>query len=286
MSLHRSRLRLAVVAWALLTACAAPEPSRQFVLQGQILEVQHDRLALTIRHDAIPGFMGAMTMTFPVAERRLMEGRTPGETITATLEVTNAVGRLVSITHTGSAPLPTADTAAAAGRPLAVGDLIPDAALIDLRNDRRSLSAWRGTALVLTWLPSRCPSEICRQLAARFLALHAAIVASPTLRSRVRVVAITTDPTHDTPDALAVHAASLGLSPDVCTWLTGDLVTVRRLAGRFGIALPADGTAPSPWPPVTVVSDPEGRITAIHHEAGWSAAALLRELGAPAGARQ
>ena len=57
-----------------LGACSRPEPPRQYPLQGQILAVHPDRQEVTIRHEDIPQFMPAMTMTYPVATRELLEG--------------------------------------------------------------------------------------------------------------------------------------------------------------------------------------------------------------------
>ena len=36
---------------------------------------------VTLDHGEIPGLMGAMTMTFPVSDARILEGITPGEQV-------------------------------------------------------------------------------------------------------------------------------------------------------------------------------------------------------------
>ncbi len=67
--------------------------------------------------------------------------------------MTDAAGKLVSITHTGSAPLPvgTNEVAMAAGL-LDVGDTVPDSAFIDQNNRRRSFSEWKGTPTLVTFI--------------------------------------------------------------------------------------------------------------------------------------
>src|SRR5262249_4940147 len=110
----------------LATACQHDAP-KQYPLHGQILVVDTAHQQLTIKHDEIAGFMPAMTMSYPVASPKLLEGRTPGEMVTATLEVADATGRLTEIQHTGSAPLPTGSNAVAmAAGLLNVGDEMPD----------------------------------------------------------------------------------------------------------------------------------------------------------------
>jgi Cu/Ag efflux protein CusF len=94
------------VALLALSACGGSPPAKQYELKGQVVAVYDDRQELAIKHEDIVGFMPGMTMSFPVATKAMMEGRAPGELITATLEVQALVGRIVAITHVGTAPLP------------------------------------------------------------------------------------------------------------------------------------------------------------------------------------
>ena len=41
---------------------------REYTLQGQVLSVQPDHKQAVIRHEEIPGFMGAMTMPYEVGD--------------------------------------------------------------------------------------------------------------------------------------------------------------------------------------------------------------------------
>ena len=84
-----------------------------YPLSGQVLSVDTERKQITIRHEDIPGLMPGMTMSFPVANEELLKGREPGELVMATLEVTDAVGRLKTIERVGFKPLPTDSNAAA-----------------------------------------------------------------------------------------------------------------------------------------------------------------------------
>ena len=127
--------------------CTRKEPAKRYPMKGQVLAADAAKRELTINHEDIPDLMPAMTMTYPVASPALMQGRVAGETITATLEVQNASASIVEITHVGTAPLP-AGANLAAGI-LDAGDEVPDAAFIDQANRRRSLSEWKGTAVVL-----------------------------------------------------------------------------------------------------------------------------------------
>jgi protein SCO1/2 len=283
--LGTSRSTVASLAILLLTAlagaaCSRKPAPRQYTLTGQILGVDVDRRQLTIKHDDIPNFMPAMTMTYPVTAAALMDGRHPGELVTATLEVDDATGRLTAITHTGDAPLPPGNEVALATDMLEVGDAVPDVALIDQTNRRRSLSDWRGRYALLTFVYTRCPlPTFCPLMDQNFVTLQQAIGEDTALRGKVQLISISFDPEFDTPEVLAAHATRLHADPNVWTWLTGDRVTIDRLAGRFGVGVlrTADPTQIT-HTLRTVLVDPDGRIAKIYPHNDWTPGAVLADL--------
>ncbi|MCR4375453.1 MAG: SCO family protein [Acidobacteria bacterium] len=277
------RLALAGAALALLEACTGTpaQPVKQYELTGQVLAVYEARQELAIKHDDIEGYMPGMTMSFPVATKSLMAGRTPGELIKATLEVDGLVGRIVTITHVGSAPLPDTNTAAMTAGILAVGDQLPDAALIDQQDRRRSLSEWIGTPTVITFIYTRCPlPNFCPAMNRHFAALQKGLAADATLAGRVKLISITFDPEHDTPAVLADFAAKHDSDPAVWTWLTGDRVTTDRLAAKFGVGLIREADTPTEviHNLRTTLVDGAGRVVKIYSGSDWTPAAVLADI--------
>ena len=266
----------------LAAACREAEPPKRYALQGQILAVDEARAQLTIKHADIPNLMPGMTMSFPVASPELMQGRTAGELITGVLEMDAHGGRLVEIVHVGSAPLPeNANEAGMASGVLDVGDEIPDAALIDQANQRRSLSEWRGTPTVLTFTYTRCPlPNFCPLMDQNLATLQRRLADDTSLRGRVKLVTMTFDPAHDTTEVLAAHAERLGADPAIWTFLTGDPVTVERLAGRFGIAVLRDPQDASQITHNlrTFVIGPDGRVVETYSGSGWTPEQVLSDL--------
>ncbi len=47
------------------------------------MSVDRSGKKLTVDHEAIPGFMGAMTMAYPVKDEQLLDKLSPGEHVTA-----------------------------------------------------------------------------------------------------------------------------------------------------------------------------------------------------------
>jgi protein SCO1/2 len=267
---------------AVASACTSPDPPRRYQLTGQVLALNAERQELTVKHDDIPNFMPAMTMTYPVSSKALLDGRVPGELITATLEVQNATGRLTEIKRTGTAPLPSESEVAVAAGVLVEGDEVPDVALIDQSDRRRSFSEWRGALTLVTFIYTSCPlPTYCPLMDQNFATLQQAVAEDPRLRGQVRLVSITFDPEIDTPKVLAAHAARLKADPAVWTFLTGDRVTLHRFAGRFGVGvIRPDGQKEINHNLRTAFIGRDGRVRRFYSGTEWTPSTVLADLRA------
>jgi protein SCO1 len=264
-------------------ACDRPDPPREYPLQGQVLAVDRERQQITVRHEDIPNFMPGMTMSFPVTSPALLEGREPGELITATLQVSESLGRLSAITRTGLAPLPeSTNELALATQLLDPGEAVPDAAFIDQDDRRRAFSEWQGSPTLVTFVYTRCPlPTFCPLMDQNFATLQRLIAEDPTLRGRVRLVSISFDPDHDTPAVLKTHAARLKADPAVWTFLTGDRTTVDRFAGRMGVSVLRPQDADEITHNLrTVLVGADGRIVKYYSGGDWTPSQTITDLRA------
>jgi len=266
----------------LLCACGSKPAPKQYELTGQVLAVHAERQELAIKHEDIAGYMPGMTMSFPVETKSLMMGRKPGELVTATLEVNGLVGKLVAITHVGEAPLPdTTNTAAMTDGILAVGDAIPDAALIDQANQRRYLVDWKGTPMLITFIYTTCPlPNFCPAMNRNFAAIQRSLATDAALKGRLKLVSVSFDPEVDTPDVLAGFAKKHDTDAAVWTWLTGDRKTTDQLAARFGVSVIREGQKPIDVVHNlrTTLVDAEGRVVKIYSGSQWTPADVLSDL--------
>jgi protein SCO1/2 len=57
--------------------------AQRYDLKGRVVAIDKPGKRLTVDHEAIPGFMGAMTMAYPVKDEHLLDALSPGEPITA-----------------------------------------------------------------------------------------------------------------------------------------------------------------------------------------------------------
>ena len=271
-------------------ACSRAPETRTYQLRGQVLAVRPETSEILVKHEDIQGFMPAMTMPYQVKEPALLKDRVPGDLITATLQVAPDLAWLSAITKTGSAPIPedanTKIPAAAGVHLLKAGDMVPDTTLIDQDDQPLALSEWRGSAIVVTFIYTRCPlPQFCPLMDRRFAEIQSLAGADPALRGKVRLLSISFDPANDRGAVLKAHGAKAGADPAVWRFATAQEEIVDRLAATFGVNVirETDGTITHNLR--TAVIDPEGRIVSIHDSNAWSASSLVDELKAAVLAR-
>ena len=276
----RVLLTLALVAGLSLTACSR---SRQYELRGQIIAIDRASAKITIKHEDIRGFMPAMTMSFDVRDRGLIEGRQPGELVTATLVVEDRGAYLSTIQRTGTAPL--ADVPPPA--PVHVvrsGDQVPDAEFTDQAGRARRFSDWRGQVVVVTFVYTRCPiPNFCPLMDRNFLEVQRVVAKDPTLRGRVHLISVSFDPAYDTPAVLAAHAARVSADPAHWSLLTGAREELERFTSFFGVSVvspPSRERSGGAGAEIvhnlrTAVVDAKGRVVTILSGNEWTPAELL-----------
>lgn len=264
----------------LVLACARKPEGRRYELRGQVLSVRPERREIVIRHEEIPGFMPAMTMPFPVKDEALLEGRMPGDRVEATLVVTDENAWIERLAKVGFAPLPADEAEAAEPGALAPGTVVPDAAFVDQDGKARHLADWRGHALALTFIFTRCPlPEFCPAVDRSFAKLQAVVKADELLRSKARLLTVSFDPEHDTPAVLRRHATRLGADPLLWLYVTGEVTTVDAFGRSFGLSVDRSTEAEGLTHNLrTAVVDPQGRLSRIWRGSDWAPEEVAGEL--------
>ncbi len=276
--LVRRKLYLALTILCVCAACARSQ--REYELRGQVLAVDPGRREITIKHEDIRGFMPGMTMPFKVREGLPLDGWTPGDLVDATLVVAEREAYLSSLRRTGHAPLTEPPPVRPAMDLLNPGDRIPDVSLIDEHGQRHRVSDWRGMALAITFIYTRCPlPDFCPVMDRRFAEVQAQLSGDQTVSKKIHLLSISFDPAFDTPEVLAAHANRLGAKPDLWSFLTGDAKDVERFALRFGVSVFRERGATEVVHNLrTAVVDRDGRLVRILSGNDWTAQELIAEL--------
>jgi protein SCO1 len=283
------RLRKLSLALTILSVCAAcARGQREYELHGQVLAVDPTRREITVKHEDIRGFMPGMTMPFKVREGTRLDGWTPGDLLDATLVVAERDAYLTSLRRTGHAPLTEAPPARPAMDLLNPGETIPDVSLVDEHGQRHQVSEWRGTALAITFIYTRCPlPDFCPVMDRRFAEVQRQVSGDQTLNKKIHLLSISFDPAFDTQEVLAAHATRLGADPSMWSFLTGEAKDVERFALRFGVSVIREGGATEIVHNLrTAVVDGNGRLVRMLGGNDWQAQELIAELrNAVGGAR-
>src|SRR5438132_13347298 len=151
-------LFLLLLAIVLIPSACRPRRSaneKRYPLKGKIVAVDKTDRTATIAHEDIVGYMPAMTMPFKIKNDADLEMVKPGDQVTGTLVVddTSSWVEIATIAE-GAAPLsPTSDVP---GEPKP-GEDVPDFGLTNQDGKRIHLAQYRGKALVLTFVYTRCP---------------------------------------------------------------------------------------------------------------------------------
>jgi protein SCO1/2 len=269
--------------FVLLAACAPEPEARLYQLKGQILVVKPETNEVLVKHEDIPGFMPAMTMPYAVNDPALLKARVPGDLITATLNVGRDRAFLTAITKTGAAPLPddarTTIPAAAGVRILQAGDTVPDTTLLDQDGRPVTLKDFRGSALAVSFIYTRCPlPQFCPLIDRRYGDVQKLAANDPALAGKIKLISISFDPEFDRAEVLRGHAVKVGADPAVWRFATAEAAIVDRLAAEFGINVirEKDGTITHNLR--TAVIDPSGRVVSIVDNNTWTAEELAASL--------
>ena len=166
------------------------------------------------------------------------------------------------------------------------GDEAPITTLTGHDDQPLSLATWRGSAVAVTFIYTRCPlPQYCPLLDRRFAEVQALAAADPALMGRVRLLSVSFDPAVDTTATLRAHAAKLKADPAVWSFAVAPEETVDRFAAQFGVNVirEADGTITHNLR--TAVIDPAGKVAAIHDSNEWAAEQLAGDLRRALGGR-
>jgi protein SCO1 len=277
--LFRSVVVFAIVA----TGCSRSAPTKEYQLQGQILDVKPDTNEVLVKHGDIPGFMPAMTMPYKVQDPKVLTGKEPGDLITATLVVGETEAHLSKIDKTGHAPI--ADATAPAitdSQILKPGEPVPETRLIDENSASRPLTSFKGHRVALTFMYTRCPQpDFCPLMDRNFAAVQNEVKQTPGLAD-VRLVSVSFDPAHDTPDVLKMHAKALQANPAIWHFVTASADDIKGFAAKFGVVAEPSDESPAILTHnlSTAVIDPDGKLVKIRPGNMWTPTDLIADLKA------
>jgi protein SCO1/2 len=281
----RQNLSILLVAMAALwSGCSrgAVDPRNEYELRGTVVEVDREHRTVTVAHEEIPGYMAAMTMPFQVRDDWAFTALKPGRQIAATLVVQGGRSWLENLSVSEGAGDAGAVTVAKAPAG-AIGSEIPDFTLSNQDGRLIRMSQFRGSALLVTFIYTRCPlPDYCPLMTNHFLSLYRSLVKEEPLLARTHLLTVSFDPAFDTPAVLREYAERYlrGEATDAFNrwdFATGTAEEIRKMAGYFGLEYWSEGGQIVHSLRTAVIS-PDGKLVRLYSGNDWTPGDLLREV--------
>jgi protein SCO1/2 len=224
----------------LLTVSLACRPKRHS-LQGEVVAKNVATSEITVKHGDIPGFMMAMAMPYRVKNSAIVRELQPGDKIAAEVVVGSDRSdywledvRITDESGRGQ------QRPAAGTRMLMPGAQVPDVALVNQDGRTIHLADFRGKALLITSIYTRCPMpDFCPRLSSQFAQIHNELKKNPADYRKTHLLTISFDPTHDSPAVLRKYGLSY-LNGDASGFSHWDFASanpgkLQPLAQAFGL---------------------------------------------------
>lgn len=157
---------------------------------------------------------------------------------------------------------------------LNTGDTVPDCEFVDQNGKAVHLSQFKGKALAITFIFTRCPlADYCPRMTGRFAESQRGLVAEKNWH----LLSLSFDPAYDTPEKLLAYAKIHNADLTHWTFATAAGNAVRDFGALFGLTSGfKNGLLDHNLR--TVVIDAEGRVQHVFQGNAWTAQELAWEM--------
>ena len=168
--------------------------NQTYSVRGVVQEIPPDHRHATIKHEAIPGYMAAMTMDFSVRDTNALAGFAPGDEITFTLVVTDNDDWIENLKKIGRLGLTGSPGWHAVEPELHVGDALPDEEFTSESGSAIRFSDFRGRAVAFTFFFTSCPlPEYCPRMSKNFSEVRKILLADTNAPANWQLLCISFD---------------------------------------------------------------------------------------------
>lgn len=254
---------------------------KRYHLKGTVVAVDTRAHMVSVDADAIPGFMAAMTMPYPVKPENELNRLDNGDQITADLVKQDDSYWLENIVVTGHTDLRQAKPTAMLHIP-SPGELVPDFKFTNQSGKPVSLEDYRGKVLLMTFIYTRCPfTTFCPRLTHEFAQINNDLKSNTSLYDNTRLLSVSFDPAYDTPKVLRAYGFSYAGTKkpslfDHWAFAVTSAKNLPKLANYFGFWYnEKDGIINHSLS--TAVISPDGRIFKWYHDNTWQPSDLIKD---------
>jgi protein SCO1 len=286
-NLARRTLVLAFAALFAGTVACRRKPelhAKYYQLKGTVISVDVGHEQIIVKHEAIPGFMEAMTMSYGVKDDAALKQLKAGDQITARVVVTSDDVWLDNIVIVqgaagAAANVPPPELDQHVPQP---GEKVPDFTFINQDGRRTHFRRYRGKMVLLTFIYTRCPlPNYCPLMTRHFAEINQRLAANAELEARTHLLTLSFDPEHDTPAVLKAYAGRyVGKNdPGFRRWEFASVPSaeLKEVSSFFGLTYEAqDGQIVHSMS--TALVSPDQKLFRWYSGNGWSPSEVLKDV--------
>jgi protein SCO1 len=271
----------------------APGALKTYSVRGKVVSVNAQDGTAMVDLEAIPGFMEAMAMSYKVKDPAALGEMHPGDRFAAKL--------LVHADGAGyQAPLLDEVVITAQAKPdynpsvqyhaPKKGDAVPDFKLVNQSGRSIHFGQFKGRALVLTFIYTRCQlQDYCPRMSNNFAAIDRALAADPATYAKTHLLSISFDPQHDTPAVLKTYGGDYTGLHEKATFAHWEFAApsaaeLAALTQYFAIGITPGDAGSLNHSLSTVLIGKDGKVVAWYPTNDWQPADIVTAVKTAAGA--
>jgi protein SCO1/2 len=256
-----------------------------YKLRGKVVSTNAAKGEVTLNHEAIPGFMEAMTMPYKLKDPSILGELHPGDVLTADLLVSQDPDAEVLLDHIVVVAQARPDYPPKVNYHVpAPGDPTPDFKLRNQDGRAIHLAQFHGKALLITFIYTRCPlPDFCPRVTRNFSVIERQLAASPALLARTHLLCISFDPEHDTPERLRAYGATYMGSDAKNAFAHWDFAVPEKpvlaeMAKFFDLGITNEADATITHTLSTTLIGPDGKVVRFYPGNQWTAEQLAADV--------
>jgi protein SCO1/2 len=266
----------------LFSSCDRSKPlaGKRYPFTGRVASIDRQARAAIIDGDNIPGFMGAMAMSYKIKPAAMLNQLNPGDSISAEVVVAQPDYWLENVKVTAHAPTPPAAAANGLHMP-APGEDVPDFSLTNQSGRHISFRQYHGQVLLATFIYTRCPfPDFCPRMSGNFAEIYRQLGSNPAL-ANTHLLSISFDPEHDTPAVLRDYGFSVAHTREPALFTRWEFAVPRaadlpKIADFFALTVKPEGGMIT-HNLSTAVIGPDGKIVRWYHGSDWQVSDLIKD---------
>jgi protein SCO1/2 len=229
---------------------------------------------ITVQHGDIPGFMPAMTMVYKLKDPAAIQKLKLGDQISADVLVhadndDYLLDSVVVMSEARRGFVPSM----LPPHQLMVGEQVPDLPLVNQDGKGIHLKDYRGKALLITFIYTRCPMPTaCPLITSHFAKVNKDLASDPKAYNASHLISISLDPVYDKPPVLRQYGLAYldDNAGALSHWEFADTTPgdLKKLAEAFGLQYSEEGNQITHTMATTLIG-PDGTVAQTWVGSDW-----------------